>query len=218
MTAVGQARALREQARLARTEARLAVAQALVARMRVYAAAASVYDTLASMHESAAGSLPAVVGEQRQRLARQHHNDGRDCRWQAGRTLAHLSMRAQQTGPSRQAAGILDTRSPDWAAPWVELEALAQQLAVTGHAPEPDTVAMLEQLSHREVEVLRYLPSVLTAGEIGAELCVTVNTVKAHLRSIYRKLGVTRRRDAVVRAHQYGILQGPFSPDENPGA
>jgi ATP/maltotriose-dependent transcriptional regulator MalT len=217
MTAMGQARALREQARLACAEARLAVAQALVARMRVYAAAASVYDTLASMQESAAGRAPAVGG-QWQRLARQHRNDGQDCRWQAGRALVHLSMRAEQAGPSRQAAGILDTRSPDWAAPWVELEALAQQLAVTGHAPEPDTVAMLEQLSHREVEVLRYLPSVLTAGEIGAELCVTVNTVKAHLRSIYRKLGVTRRRDAVVRAHQYGILQGPFSPDENPGA
>jgi LuxR family maltose regulon positive regulatory protein len=47
----------------------------------------------------------------------------------------------------------------------------------------------------------------LTAAEIGAELYVSVNTVKAHLRSIYRKLGATRRRDAVVQAHRYGFLK-----------
>jgi ATP/maltotriose-dependent transcriptional regulator MalT len=213
MTPVGQARALREQARLACTEARLVVAQTVLARGRAYAVAASMCDTLASMQETAAASTPAIVGEQRQRLAQHHHNDGQDCRWQAGRTLAHLSVRAERTGPSRQAAGILDERSPDWASPWAELEVLAEQLAITGPAPEPETVAMLDQLSHREMEILRYLPSVLTAGEIGAELCVSVNTVKAHLRSIYRKLGVARRRDAVVRAHQYGILHGPFHPE-----
>jgi DNA-binding NarL/FixJ family response regulator len=71
-------------------------------------------------------------------------------------------------------------------------------------------------LALRASEILRYLPSVLTAGEIGAELCVSVNTVKAHLRSIYRQLGVSRPRDAVVRAHQHGILHGPFPPDLHP--
>jgi LuxR family maltose regulon positive regulatory protein len=35
---------------------------------------------------------------------------------------------------------------------------------------------------------------------------VSVNTVKAHLRSIYRKLGVSRRRDAVIRAREWGLL------------
>ena len=81
---------------------------------------------------------------------------------------------------------------------------------------KPKAAALREQLSHHETEVLRYLPSVLTAGEIGAELYVSVNTVKAHLRSIYRKLGVSRRYDAVARARQYGILRGPPSPDEYP--
>ena len=119
--------------------------------------------------------------------------------------------------PSRQPASVLDTSSPEWATPWPELEVLARELAITGHADGSGTAAPLEQLSHREVEVLRYLPSVLTAGEIGAELCVSVNTVKASLRSIYRKLGVSRRRDAAVRAHQYGILHGPFPPSQHPG-
>jgi LuxR family maltose regulon positive regulatory protein len=65
----------------------------------------------------------------------------------------------------------------------------------------PDT-----DLSDRELEVLRYLPTVLTAAEIAVELRVSVNTVKAHLRSIYRKLDVTRRREAVVRAREHGLI------------
>src|SRR3954471_1615478 len=47
-------------------------------------------------------------------------------------------------------------------------------------------------LSSRERQVLGYAPSMLSAAEIGSELFVSVNTVKAHLRSIYRKLGVSR--------------------------
>jgi LuxR family maltose regulon positive regulatory protein len=62
------------------------------------------------------------------------------------------------------------------------------------------------ELSARELEVLRYLPTVFNAGEIADELHVSVNTVKAHLRSIYRKLDVSRRRDAVVRARDLGLL------------
>jgi DNA-binding NarL/FixJ family response regulator len=65
-----------------------------------------------------------------------------------------------------------------------------------------------DELSERELEVLRYLPTMLTASEIAAELYVSVNTIKAHTRSIYAKLGASRRRDAVVRAYERGIL-GP---------
>jgi LuxR family maltose regulon positive regulatory protein len=61
-------------------------------------------------------------------------------------------------------------------------------------------------LSERETEVLQYLPTMLTAGEIAAELGVSVNTVKAHLRSIYRKLDAVRRREAVTRAREDGLL------------
>jgi LuxR family maltose regulon positive regulatory protein len=66
--------------------------------------------------------------------------------------------------------------------------------------------SMDNELSVRELEVLRYLPTMLTTSEIAAELVVSVNTVKAHLRSIYRKLGVSRRQVAVVRAFEDGIL------------
>jgi LuxR family transcriptional regulator, maltose regulon positive regulatory protein len=46
----------------------------------------------------------------------------------------------------------------------------------------------------------------LTASEIAAELYVSVNTIKAHTRSIYAKLGASRRQDAVVLAFGRGIL------------
>jgi LuxR family transcriptional regulator, maltose regulon positive regulatory protein len=62
------------------------------------------------------------------------------------------------------------------------------------------------ELSERETEVLRYLPTMLTAGEIADELKVSVNTVKAHMRSIYRKLGAGKRREAVTRARERGLL------------
>jgi DNA-binding NarL/FixJ family response regulator len=67
--------------------------------------------------------------------------------------------------------------------------------------------SMANELSAREREVLRYLATMLTASEIAAELSVSVNTIKAHSRSIYRKLGASRRQVAVVRAYEYGILR-----------
>jgi LuxR family transcriptional regulator, maltose regulon positive regulatory protein len=67
-------------------------------------------------------------------------------------------------------------------------------------------VALLEPLSEREMSVLRYLPSRLSNREIGAELFVSLNTVKSHLKTIYRKLDVERRDDAVRRARQLGLI------------
>ncbi|MEZ0365141.1 LuxR C-terminal-related transcriptional regulator [Mycobacterium sp. pUA109] len=67
---------------------------------------------------------------------------------------------------------------------------------------------LVEGLSEGELRVLRYLPSNLSAPEIGNELYLSLNTVKTHMRHIYAKLGVHRRTDAVERARQAGLL-GP---------
>jgi len=61
-------------------------------------------------------------------------------------------------------------------------------------------------LSEREQVVLRYLSSRLSAGEIADELYVSLNTVKTHIKSIYRKLDTNRRWDAVKRARQLQLL------------
>jgi LuxR family maltose regulon positive regulatory protein len=66
--------------------------------------------------------------------------------------------------------------------------------------------ALLEPLSERELTVLRFLPTLMSNAEIGSEMFVSVNTVKTHLKHIYRKLGVSERRDAVRRGRELHLL------------
>lgn len=63
-----------------------------------------------------------------------------------------------------------------------------------------------EDLSERELAVLRLLASDLTQREIGEALYVSFNTVKTHVRSIFRKLDVATRPDAVSRARELRLL------------
>jgi LuxR family transcriptional regulator, maltose regulon positive regulatory protein len=65
---------------------------------------------------------------------------------------------------------------------------------------------LVEHITDREGTVLRFLPSLLTTVDIAQELCLSPNTVKTHIRSIYRKLDVTTRRDAVRRARELGLM------------
>jgi LuxR family maltose regulon positive regulatory protein len=63
-----------------------------------------------------------------------------------------------------------------------------------------------EELSPGELRVLRYLPTNLSRPEIAGQLSVSPNTVSAHLRSIYAKLGVRDRSSAVLRARELRLL------------
>jgi LuxR family maltose regulon positive regulatory protein len=65
---------------------------------------------------------------------------------------------------------------------------------------------VVEQLSEREREVLRLLSGMLSTVEIAAEMYISVNTVKTHLRSIYRKLSADHRGEAVRRARQLQLI------------
>lgn len=60
-------------------------------------------------------------------------------------------------------------------------------------------------LSPREIEVVRFLPTTLSNAEIAEQLFVSLNTLKTHLRTVYRKLGVTSRSEAIVRAEKLGL-------------
>src|SRR5205807_5853823 len=75
-------------------------------------------------------------------------------------------------------------------------------LAAKDQSPTPQT----EELSPTELRVLRYLPTNLSRPEIAGELSVSVNTVSAHIRSIYGKLGVRDRSSAVRRARELRLL------------
>jgi LuxR family maltose regulon positive regulatory protein len=63
-----------------------------------------------------------------------------------------------------------------------------------------------ESLTERELAVLSYLPTMLNSAEIAADLFVTANTVKSHQQSIYRKLGVNTRRNAVDKARILNLI------------
>jgi LuxR family maltose regulon positive regulatory protein len=71
---------------------------------------------------------------------------------------------------------------------------------------EQSSLPPAEELSPGELRVLRYLPTNLSRPEIAGELSVSPNTVNAHIRSIYAKLGVRDRSSAVQRARELRLL------------
>ena len=73
-------------------------------------------------------------------------------------------------------------------------------------AQEKAIIILVEPITAREREVLRHLSDLLSAAEIASEMNITVNTVKTHLKNIYRKLATTRRGEAVRRARQLELI------------
>jgi LuxR family maltose regulon positive regulatory protein len=71
---------------------------------------------------------------------------------------------------------------------------------------KPRSASLADPLTEREEAVLRLLQGTLSLREIGQELHLSANTIKTHAQAIYRKLGVSTRRDAVQRGHAAGIL------------
>jgi LuxR family maltose regulon positive regulatory protein len=65
---------------------------------------------------------------------------------------------------------------------------------------------LVEPLSERELEVLQLIAEGLTNPEIASRLFLALNTVKAHTRNIYGKLGVHTRTQAVSIARALGVL------------
>ena len=65
---------------------------------------------------------------------------------------------------------------------------------------------MGQTLSERELEVLRHLSALLTTEEIAAEMFISVNTVRTHVRRILEKLAVSRRNEAVLRGRELGLV------------
>jgi LuxR family transcriptional regulator, maltose regulon positive regulatory protein len=80
------------------------------------------------------------------------------------------------------------------------LQLTAPPRRASGPPSDPD-------LSERELAaVLRLLASDLSQREVGAELYISLNTVKFHIRNIFRKLAVSSRAEAVARGGELALL------------
>ncbi len=83
------------------------------------------------------------------------------------------------------------------------LVTVADRVSALGAVSAP---SIDSDLSAREQGVLRYLQTRLTTREIAGELFISMNTLKSHLKSVYRKLDASSRSDAVARARAAGLL------------
>ena len=79
--------------------------------------------------------------------------------------------------------------------------------------PNAGSRELVQQLSPAELAVLRGLAAGLSRREIGAQLYISLNTVKSHTRELYCKLGATSQTEAVARAAALGLLD----PGQSPG-
>jgi LuxR family maltose regulon positive regulatory protein len=80
--------------------------------------------------------------------------------------------------------------------------AAQSQVLVSAHSAP----LVVESLTEREREVLQHVSQLLPTMEIASEMYVSVNTVKSHLKSIFRKLGAATRNEAVRRARQLDLI------------
>jgi LuxR family maltose regulon positive regulatory protein len=90
--------------------------------------------------------------------------------------------------------------------PWQQRVLASLDRTLPSFVQMPENAAGVSQpLSPRELQVLRYLGSRLTNAEIAQELYISLNTVRTHIAAVYRKLGVSSRRDAIETARALGL-------------
>jgi LuxR family maltose regulon positive regulatory protein len=116
------------------------------------------------------------------------------------------------------------SRAPLRLIPPGTLAALTRRATTRGHSEEVTRILSriaeetdghpraIEPLSHRELRVLAEVEKDATVADIAAALYISPNTVKTHLRRLYRKLGVTTRADAIRKAKSLGLGQ-PITRD-----
>jgi LuxR family maltose regulon positive regulatory protein len=90
---------------------------------------------------------------------------------------------------------------------WLTGGAVAAQAPGTlAAANAVGTAGLVEALTEREGEVLLHMAMLLSTDEIARKMFISVNTVKTHIRGIFRKLSVSRRNDAIRRARDLGLV------------
>jgi DNA-binding CsgD family transcriptional regulator len=168
-----------------------------------------------------AGDLSTVPEHAADPFARQIHGDWQGaaddwarlgCPYEAARALA-FSGEAASVRQALMAFYALDAQ-PAAAATRRQLREMGVKDIPRG--PRPVTRDHPARLTAREVDVLRYMATGQTNAEIAANLYLSIKTVEHHASSIYQKLGVTSRREAIRSAQDLSIVlqdQGTSTPD-----
>ena len=111
------------------------------------------------------------------------------------------------TAGGQAVLALIESVAPAMSAyPPVVAEASGPRLPLHRNAWPTPTGTLVEPLTNRERTVLRYLQGTLSHAEIAALLYISVNTVKTHVKNIYRKLGADRRKEAVRLARDLRLL------------
>ncbi|MGH3508031.1 MAG: LuxR C-terminal-related transcriptional regulator [Nocardioidaceae bacterium] len=141
--------------------------------------------------------------------AAERHEDAVKCMATAVEVAsAHGMMQSVLTGGADMQ--LLELAA--WRVPGAWLQRLRRATAIVVSRPGA-SADLLELLTDREREVLRLLPSRLTLREIAAELYISINTLKFHLKVIYRKLGVGSRTEAAAILRSMNSVRGvPHKP------
>ena len=131
-----------------------------------------------------------------------------------GPPMARLLQAAANRGILPDYTAKLLAAFPEAAAPPQTIQtevppsSLGRRPSVVRRMPASASPTLVEELSSRELEVLQLIAEGLTNREIATRLFVSLNTVKAHTRNLYGKLGVHSRTRAVARAQELGLLPG----------
>ncbi len=138
----------------------------------------------------------------------------------AGRSLERALALAEPDGVvmwflMHPACELIETRAHEQTAHPVLVARILDQLARRATAsPVPGAPLPIQPLTRSEIRVLRYLPTHLSAPEIGFELHLSTNTVKTHMRNLYVKLGAHTRTEAVAAARSLGLLAPPAPAEQ----
>jgi ATP/maltotriose-dependent transcriptional regulator MalT len=118
--------------------------------------------------------------------------------------LRQLALLQRMGERERAAAVLAEARAVVESCP--DAGVLPTRLAALDHKTRKQGAPRDGELTERELTVLRMLSGSLSERDIGRELYLSHNTVHSHVRSIYRKLGVVSRSEAVAHARRDGLL------------
>jgi LuxR family maltose regulon positive regulatory protein len=192
-------------------DAAIAVAQAWLAAGDFQAARAAMTTVTAGSGEPCeSASLEGCLVDARLRYSSGDHARGRRSLEQALRLGRHEQIRLPFAMDRTWIRPVL-RRDPDLAHAYRHLiepgiVRLDAEVPVRQSTAGDVMPLVVERLSEREREVIQHLSGMLSTAEIASEMYISVNTVKTHLRSIYRKLSAAHRGEAVRRARKLELI------------